>query len=168
MWEILEVLRRVARGERPRALGLDMMSEIGEVHPRPDHVHMAISIPDKYAAVQMVGYIARGRARSTSPGSSRRGARASCASLLGAGLLHLDVGSRRGGDSAVHPASLGGGSPAGSVEIRLIGRPPPRQGSSGRAAAPSSRLDRLALAPPSAGRGSSRISVRFSVVLDQR
>jgi hypothetical protein len=128
---------------------------------------MAISVPENYAAVQMVGYIARGRARSTSPGSSRRGARASYASLLGARLLHLDVGSRRGGDSAVHPASWGGGSPAGSVEIRLIGRPPPRQGSSGRAAAPPSRLDRLALASPGAGCGSSRISARFRVMLDQ-
>jgi putative transposase len=55
MWKILEVLRRVARGERPRALGLDMRSEIGEGHPRPGRVHMAISIPEKYAAVQVGG-----------------------------------------------------------------------------------------------------------------
>jgi len=62
MWEILEVLRRVARGERPRALGLDMRSEIGEGHPRPGRVHMAISIPEKYAAVQVGGYIKAKRA----------------------------------------------------------------------------------------------------------
>ncbi len=58
MWKILEVLRRVARGERPRALGLDVMSEVEEGHLRPRHVCMVISIPPKYAAV-VVGYIER-------------------------------------------------------------------------------------------------------------
>ena len=43
-----EVFRRLARHEE---------SEIEEGHLRPDHVHMMISIPPKYAVAQVVGYI---------------------------------------------------------------------------------------------------------------
>ena len=43
-----EVFRRLARQKE---------SEIEEGHLMPDHVHMMISIPPKYAVAQVVGYI---------------------------------------------------------------------------------------------------------------
>ena len=43
-----EVFRRLARQKE---------SEIEEGHRMPDHVHMRISIPPKYAVAQVVGYI---------------------------------------------------------------------------------------------------------------
>jgi len=43
-----EIFRRLARHKE---------SEIEEGHLRPDHVHMMISIPPKYAVSQVVGYI---------------------------------------------------------------------------------------------------------------
>lgn len=43
-----EVFRRLARQKE---------SEIEEGHLMPDHVHMLISIPPKYAVSQVVGYI---------------------------------------------------------------------------------------------------------------
>lgn len=43
-----EVFRRLARQKE---------SEIEEGHLMPDHVHMLISIPPKYAVAQVVGYL---------------------------------------------------------------------------------------------------------------
>ena len=65
-----EVFRRLARQKE---------SEIEEGHLMPDHVHMMISIPPKYAVAQVVGYI-KGKsaihiARHLCAGKSRRGER---------------------------------------------------------------------------------------------
>jgi len=46
--ELVEVFRRLARQKE---------SEIEEGHLMPDHVHMMISIPPKYAVAQVVGYL---------------------------------------------------------------------------------------------------------------
>ena len=43
-----EVFRDLARGKE---------SEVLEGHLMPDHVHMLISIPPKYAVAQVIGYI---------------------------------------------------------------------------------------------------------------
>jgi putative transposase len=40
-----------------RTLALQRESRIEEGHLQPDHVHMMISIPPKYAVSQVVGYI---------------------------------------------------------------------------------------------------------------
>ena len=40
-----------------RALAQEKESEIIEGHLMPDHVHMLISVPPKYAVAQVVGYI---------------------------------------------------------------------------------------------------------------
>ena len=40
-----------------RELALHKESKIEEGHMRPDHVHMLVSIPPKYAVSQVVGYI---------------------------------------------------------------------------------------------------------------
>ncbi len=44
-------------GELFRKLALQKESRIEEGHLMPDHVHMMISIPPKYAVSQVVGYI---------------------------------------------------------------------------------------------------------------
>ena len=44
-------------GEVFRKLGLQKESRIEEGHLMPDHVHMMISIPPKYAFSQVVGFI---------------------------------------------------------------------------------------------------------------
>ena len=48
---------RVHLGEVFRALAQQRESRIEEGHLMPDHVHMMISIPSKYAVSQVVGYI---------------------------------------------------------------------------------------------------------------
>jgi putative transposase len=48
---------RVALGEVFRELARQKESKIEEGHLRPDHVHMLISIPPKYAVAQVVGYL---------------------------------------------------------------------------------------------------------------
>jgi putative transposase len=48
---------RVALGEVFRELARQKESRIEEGHLRPDHVHMLISIPPKYAVSQVVGYL---------------------------------------------------------------------------------------------------------------
>jgi putative transposase len=54
-------------GEVFHRLAAQKESRIEEGHLQPDHVHMLISIPPKYAVSQVVGFI-KGKARSTSPG----------------------------------------------------------------------------------------------------
>jgi len=44
-------------GEVFRRLAEQKESQIEEGHLRPDHVHMMISIPPKYAVSQVIGYI---------------------------------------------------------------------------------------------------------------
>ena len=44
-------------GEVFRRLAEQKESEIEEGHLRPDHVHMMIAIPPKYAVSQVIGYI---------------------------------------------------------------------------------------------------------------
>ena len=44
-------------GEIFRQLALQKESRIEEGHLMPDHVHMMISIPPKYAVAQVIGYI---------------------------------------------------------------------------------------------------------------
>ena len=44
-------------GEVSRRLAAQKESRIEEGHPMPDHVHMMISIPPKYAVSQVIGYI---------------------------------------------------------------------------------------------------------------
>jgi putative transposase len=45
-------------GEIFRRLALQEESKVEEGHLMPDHVHMLLSIPPKYAVSQVVGYMA--------------------------------------------------------------------------------------------------------------
>jgi putative transposase len=53
---LYQELRRYL-GEVFRRLAEQKESQIEEGHLRPDHVHMMISIPPKYAVSQVIGYI---------------------------------------------------------------------------------------------------------------
>ena len=53
---LYQELRRYL-GEVFRRLAEQKESEIEEGHLRPDHVHMMIAIPPKYAVSQVIGYI---------------------------------------------------------------------------------------------------------------
>ena len=44
-------------GDLLRQLAMQKESEVIEGHLRPDHVHMLLSIPPKYAVSQVVGYV---------------------------------------------------------------------------------------------------------------
>jgi putative transposase len=61
-------------GEVLRKLATQKESRIEEGHLMPDHVHMMISIPPKYAVSQVVGYIKGKSAIHVAPqyGESRR------------------------------------------------------------------------------------------------
>ena len=59
-------------GELFRKLALQKESRIEQGHLMPDHVHMMISIPPKYAVSQVVGFI-KGKVRSTWRGRTGRG-----------------------------------------------------------------------------------------------
>ena len=48
---------RTELGEVFRELARQKESRIEEGHLRPDHVHMRLSIPPKYAVAQVVGYL---------------------------------------------------------------------------------------------------------------
>ncbi len=86
---------RTELGDVFRTLAEQKESRIEEGHLMPDHVHMLISIPPKYAVAQVVGYIKgksaiRAAPRRTAP--QLRGA-----ALLGARVLRVErwVGTRR-------------------------------------------------------------------------
>ena len=51
-----DVVRRVAQASRSK-LAAQKVSEIVEGHLMPDHVHMMIAIPPKYAVSQVIGFI---------------------------------------------------------------------------------------------------------------
>ena len=55
-------------GEVFRRLALQRESKVEEGHLMPDHVHMLLSIPPKYAVSQVVGYI---KGKSTRSGGTR-------------------------------------------------------------------------------------------------
>src|SRR3984957_9053735 len=59
-----------------RRLAEQRESRVEEGHLMPDHVHMLLSIPPKYAVSQVMGYIKGKSARARSATSARSGAAA--------------------------------------------------------------------------------------------
>jgi len=76
-------------GEVFRKLASQRESRVEEGHLMPDHVHMMLSIPPKYAVSQVVGFI-KGRARFTWPGCMGNASAISWGSTSGPG----DISSR--------------------------------------------------------------------------
>ena len=90
-------------GEVFRKLAVQKESRIEEGHLMPDHVHMMISIPPKYAVSQVVGFIKGKSAIHLGPCLWGEEAQFCGAALLGQRILRLDGRSRRSGDPGVHP-----------------------------------------------------------------
>ena len=103
-------------GEVFRKLAEQKESRIEEGHLMPDHVHMMISIPPKYAVSQVVGYHQGQERDSSGAGVRRAEAQFRRAALLGQRLLRFDGRARRGGDPRIHHEPRGGGQALGSAE----------------------------------------------------
>src|SRR5215467_13091455 len=69
-------------GEVFRKLALQRESKVEEGHLMPDHVHMLLSIPPKYAVSQVVGFI-KGKSASTWLGSMESASATSWVSTSG-------------------------------------------------------------------------------------
>jgi len=107
-------------GEVFRKLAAQKESRVEEGHLMPDHVHMMLSIPPKYAASQVGGFH-QGQ-ECDSPCKGVRGAQAQLrgAALLGQKVLRLDGRARRSSDPGVHQEPGEGGpetGPTGAVAI---------------------------------------------------
>ena len=115
-------------GEVFRKLAEQKESRIEEGHLMPDHVHMMIAIPPKYAVSQVVvagGGIYQGQERDTFGAKLRRAQpQLRGAALLGPGILRLNGWERRGTHPRVHPAPRGRGQTLGSDAALAIGQPP--------------------------------------------
>ena len=79
-------------GEVFKKLAAQKESRIEEGHLMPDHVHMMIAIPPKYAVSQVVGYIKGKSAIHMAAGLSGTETQFRRAALLGAGYFVSTVG----------------------------------------------------------------------------
>jgi REP element-mobilizing transposase RayT len=108
-------------GEVFRKLALQKESRIEQGHLMPDHVHMMISIPPKYAVSQVIGFI-KGQERNPF-GQDVRGEEAQLCgtAFLGQRVLRLDRRSRRSGDTGVHQEpGARGQTPGPTQPVALI------------------------------------------------
>ena len=103
-----EVFRELARQKERR---------IEEGHLQPDHVHMLLSIPPKYAVAQVVGYLKGKSAIHIARTYGGRLAEFCGGTLLGAGVLCVDGRARRGGRAPVHSGAGGGGPTVGAIGV---------------------------------------------------
>ena len=88
-------------GEVFRRLALQRESKVEEGHLMPDHVHMLLSIPPKYAVSQVVGY---GQERDPfGSGLWRAQTQFRWTALLGPRILREHGRSGRGYDPRLHP-----------------------------------------------------------------
>ena len=92
--ELGHVFHRLARQKE---------SLIEEGHVMPDHVHMMISIPPKYAVAQVVGYIKGKSAIHIARQFSGKNEKLCGSALLGERVLCLYGRKRRSGDPELHP-----------------------------------------------------------------
>ena len=102
-------------GEVFRKLAEQKESRIEEGHLLPDHVHMMIAIPPKYAVSQVIGFI---KGKSAIHLARVYGERKQ--HFWAPGVLGVDGGPRRGGNPRVHPQPGARGRalrPDGSVAL---------------------------------------------------
>ena len=92
-------------GDVFRKLAAQKESRIEEGHLMPDHVHMMIAIPPKYAVSQVVGYIKGKSAIHLAPGLCGASAQFCGTALLGSRIFCLDCRERRTGDPGVYSKS---------------------------------------------------------------
>ena len=90
-------------GEVLRRLAMQKESRIEEGHLMPDHVHMMITIPPKYAVSQVIGYIKGKSAIPVARVYGERERQRLCGTALrGRRVLRLDRRSERSVDPRVH------------------------------------------------------------------
>ena len=103
-------------GEVFRRLALHKESKVEEGHLMPDHVHMLLSIPPKYAVSQVVGFI-KGKERDPhGPRLWRVQTQFRGTAFLGPGIFRQQGRTRRRSHSRLHPKSREGRSEAGADE----------------------------------------------------
>src|SRR3954468_15130057 len=88
--------------------------KIEEGHLMPDHVHILISIPPKYSVAEVIGYL-KGKSSIWIAQNGAQAAKFSWSQILGARLLRLDCGTRRGDDPQLHQESGGSRQAIGPV-----------------------------------------------------
>ena len=97
--------------------------QIEEGHLMPDHVHMLLAIPPKYAVAQVMGFVKGKSAIHIARSWGGRKHNYVGQHFLGAGLLGLDRRARRGGDPRVYRGpGKGRSTPRPTGDVR--GRPP--------------------------------------------
>jgi putative transposase len=103
-------------GEVFHKLALQKESKIIEGHLMPDHVHMLISIPPKYAVSQVVGFIKGKRAIHLARVYGERKRNFVGQHFWARGYFVNTVGARRAGDTGLHPQPGEGRSAAGATQ----------------------------------------------------
>ena len=121
-------------GEVFRKLALQKESKVEEGHLMPDHVHMLLSIPPKYAVSQVVGLHQGQERHPLGPGLWGAQAQLRGTALLGTGVLRQHGRPGRGGHPGLHPQPREGGSEARTNEPLAL-TPPPLGGSKHQGAA---------------------------------
>ena len=139
-------------GEVFHRLAAQKESRVEEGHLMPDHVHMMMSIPPKYAVSQVIGFI-KGKSAIHLARVYARGSGIYRATLLGQRILRLDRRARRSGDQRVHQEAGARGHPPGSVEsVALTGHLQVAQINRGRVSDPfAASSGPINKAPGSAG-----------------
>ena len=105
-------------GEVLRRLAQQRESAVEEGHLLADHVHMMLSIPPKYSVAQVIGYIKGKSAIYIAREFGGRPRNFVGLAFLGSRILCVDRGSRRAGDSGVHPGTGTGRSSARPTSVR--------------------------------------------------
>jgi putative transposase len=98
-------------GEVFRRLAMQKSSRVEEGHLMPDHVHMMISIPPKYAVSQVIGYIKGKRAIHLARvyGERKRN------------FIGQHFWARGSGDKGIHQEARGRGRSPGAVKHVALG-----------------------------------------------
>ena len=131
-------------GEVFRRLALQKESKVEEGHLMPDHVHMLLSIPPKYAVSQVVGFIKGKSAIHMARVYGERKRNFVGQHFLGPGILRQHGRSRRRGHPRLHPQSREGRSEAGADEpLALTSRLSAAPNSRGRVSDTFCRFERL-------------------------
>jgi putative transposase len=141
-------------GEVFRRLAAQKESRIEEGHLMPDHVHMMIAIPPKYAVSQVVGYIKGKSAIHLARVYAERQRNFVGQHFWARGVLRLHSGSGRSGDPGIHPSPGARRSALGADEpVEVMGHPRWPDEIGAALATPHSRFERLtsSKAPGSAG-----------------
>ena len=140
---LYQELRRYL-GEVFRKLALQKESKVEEGHLMPDHVHMLLSIPPKYAVSQVVGFIKGKSAIHLARVYGERKRNFVGQHFLGPWVLRQHGRPGRRGHPGLHPQP-GEGGPEARTNEPLALTTPPSGGSklTGRVSDPSYRFERF-------------------------